>query len=352
MSKGQIYSSEMQRFRDTQTQAEITQITNHPSTNHSLYFVNPSCTPDNKDYIFVSNRSGLFNLYVANAGTGQIKQLTDIANLNTFSATPALTTREVYFTAGEEVRAVNVDTCLERTLAVCEGAVGNLHLSGDGQLLVTGVSRRPTQRTLVIVPTDGSGAISVYTPPRAVGHIQLCPVDNDLILYSSDIQQRMWLLNRKTLTERPLFLHDASVWITHESWFGQTDEVIFTHWPYALKRIQKDVDEAATVADFNVWHASSRRDGSRIVCDTTCPDRGLQLIEPQSGDHYPLCYPKSSNGGTRWAYNTPEAGEVTEATYGPQSSHPHSCFTHDGTKVVYTSDCTGHSQVYVVTVTE
>jgi oligogalacturonide lyase len=350
MPKGQTYASEMKTFRDARTNTKITQATNHPSINHSLYFINPSCTYDGQSYIFVSDRSGALNLYAANAENGQITQLTDINNLNAFSATPALTTREVYFTAGNETRAVHVDTLEERTLAVCDGAVGNLHLSGDGQLLVTGVSHGESQRTITIIPADGSGAEAVYTPPRSVGHIQFCPVDNDLILYSSDIHQRMWLLSRNRLRERPLFLHDAKTWITHESWLGQTDRIIFTHWPYALKMIHKDADEASTVADFNVWHASSRRDGSLIVCDTACPDRGLQLIDPKTGEHYPLCYPESSNGGSRWAYDTPEAGHVTEATYGPQSSHPHPCFTHDGAKVVYTSDCTGHPQVHVVEV--
>ncbi len=234
-------------------------------------------------------------------------------------------------------------------LAAFDGAAGNLHLSGDGSLLVTGVSHG-SRRAIATIRTDGTGSEAVYTPPRAVGHIQFCPIDNDLILYSSDIDQRMWLINRNDLGERPLYLHDATEWITHESWLGETEQIIFTYWPYALKMIHKDGEKASIVAPFNAWHASARRDGSLIVCDTTCPDIGLQLIHPATGEHRTLCYPKSSNGGTRWAYNTPEAGTVTEETYGPQSTHPHPCFTHDGTKVVYTSDCTGHSQVYVASV--
>jgi oligogalacturonide lyase len=349
MPKGQNYPSELKRFHDTQTNAKITQITNHPSTNHSFYFLNPSCTYDGQTYIFNSDRTGAPNLFAADAESGSMTQLTDIESLNTFSPTPALNQRELYFTSGNAVRAIDVDTLEERVLAAFEGQVGNLHLSGDGAFLVTGVGG-DSGRTLMVVATDGSGSEAVYTPPRSAGHVQFCPTDNDLILYSSDIDQRMWLVERGGKNDHPLFLHDASVWITHESWLGMTDEVIFSHWPHALKKIHKDSDEASVVADFNVWHASSRRDGSLIVCDTTCPDIGLQLIDPDTGEHRSLCYPNSSNGGTRWAYNTPEAGEVTESTYGPQSSHPHPCFTHDGAKVIYTSDCSGHSQVYVVDV--
>jgi oligogalacturonide lyase len=349
MAKGQTYSSETKRFRDTQTNAELTQITDHPSMNHSFYFLNPSCTYDGQTYIFVSDRSGQENLYAADAANDAITQLTDIDNLGTFSPTPAANQREIYFTAGNEVRAVDVDTLEERVLATCDGSFGNLHLSKDGDFLVTGASNG-SGRTITVVSTDGSGSEPVYMPPRSVGHIQFCPTDSGLILYSSDIDQRMWLVTRDGNGDRPLYRHDASEWITHESWLGETDEVIFSQWPNALKKIHKDAEEASVVAPFNTWHASSRKDGSLIVCDTTCPDIGLQLIEPETGEHRPLCYPNSSNGGTRWAYNTPEAGTVTESTYGPQSSHPHPCFTHDGSKVIYTSDCTGNSQVYVVEV--
>lgn len=252
MPKGQTYSSEMKTFRDAETNVKITQITDDPSTNHSLYFINPSCTYDDQTYICVSDRSGVPNLHAADTRSGVITQLTNIDNLNTFSATSAAAEREIYFTAGNEVRAVHVDTLEERSLATFDGALGNLHLSGDGSLLVTGVSNG-SQFTITTIATDGSGSKSVYTPPRSVGHIQFCPVDSDLILYSSDIDQRMWLISRTIGHDCPLYLHDATTWITHESWLGRTDEVIFTHWPHTLKQIHKDAAEASVTADFNVW---------------------------------------------------------------------------------------------------
>jgi oligogalacturonide lyase len=204
---------------------------------------------------------------------------------------------------------------------------------------------------VIAVNTDGSGHRVVREPPRAVGHVQVCPVDPDLILYSSDVNQRMWLVRVDGSGERPLYLHDKREWITHESFLGQSDEVIFAHWPFALKAIRVGEREVRVVADFNAWHASSSPDGSWIVCDTTCPDIGLQLIDPATGEHRPLCYPQSSNGGTQWAETVPADDDQVEAdTYGPQWSHPHPSFSPDGRQVVYTSDRTGISQVYVVDV--
>jgi len=347
MSKGKRYPSEKKVLKDAKTDVTIFQMTDHPSIHHNLYFVNPSCTPDGKTVIFVSERSGTANLYKADIESGEIVQLTDIDNLNSFSATPAKDNRRVFFSAGEEVRAIDLETLDEYILArFPDGSVGNCNLSGDGSMLVTAV-RRAGETWITAVHTDGSGSISVYSSDRSVGHVQFCPADNNLILYSSDITQRMWLVQLDGSNDRPLYLHGPEQWITHESWLGMTDEVIFTHWPHALKGIKKDSDTARIVSDLNAWHASSRIDGSLIVCDTVCPDIGLQLIDPKTREHWALCYPESSSQGTQWSEVVPASGEATEKTYGPQWSHPHPSFSLDGTMVIYTSDKTGHPQVYV-----
>lgn len=349
MPKGHIYPSEKKVTRDAKTGATIFQITDHPSINHNLYFVNPSCTSDGETIIFASDReNNTPNLYKADEESGEITQLTDIDNFNSFSATPAKDDKRVIFSAGEEVRSVDLDTLEEEVLATFPGArVGNCNLSGDGSMIVTAV-RSEGEACITAVHTDGTGAISVYSPPRSVGHIQFCPADNNLILYSSDITQRMWLVQLDGSNDRAFYLHGPDQWITHESWLGTSDEVIFTHWPHALKGIKKDSDTARIVSPFNAWHASPRADGSLVVCDTVHPDIGLQLIDPKTGEHQALCYPASSNRGTQWSEVTPAMDDkVTGETYGPQWSHPHPSFSPDGTKVIYTSDKTGHPQVYV-----
>ena len=85
----------------------------------------------------------------------------------------------------------------------------------------------------------------------------------------------------------------------HEAWLTD-DEIIFTHWPHALKAIQRDGTGERTVGAFNCWHPAPRRDGGLIVCDTTLPDVGLQLVEPATGSRRPLCYPRASSQGHQW----------------------------------------------------
>ena len=153
----------------------------------------------------------------------------------------------------------------------------------------------------------------------------VCPTDRDLILYTSDVNQRMWLAAVGRGELGPLHRHDKREWITHESFLGATDQVIFARWPFALMAIGVADEQARVVADFNAWHASANADGSLIVSDTTCPDIGLRLIDPATGEHRPLCYPRSSNGGTQWAFHRAgrrrhRGGVHLRAAVGPPAS--------------------------------
>lgn len=85
---------------------------------------------------------------------------------------------------------------------------------------------------------------------RAV-HMPQFPADRDLILYTSGIDQRMWLAAVGRGDLRPLHRHDRREWITHESFLGSTDQVIFARWPFALMAIGVDDREARVVAGFN-----------------------------------------------------------------------------------------------------
>ena len=347
MSKGQSLPSEKRELRDIKTGVTIWRMANHPSINHSLYFLNPSWTADGETVLFVSYRSGAPNLYMVHEESGEIVQVTDMENFHPISAYPDRSDRRVFFTAGEEVRVVDLESLEEEVLATFHGArIGNCHLSSDGRMVVTAV-RKVGSSAIVVVRTDGSGADTVIEVSREVGHVQFCPVDSNVILYSSDITQRMWLVHLDGSENRPLYAQRPDEWITHESWRGDSDQVIFVHWPYALMIISKDSDKARPLARLNCWHPSSRADGSLMVCDTVHPDGGLQLIRPQTGEYEVFCYPESSSQGTQWPQSYPATGKVEENTYGPQRTHPHPSFSPDGRKVIYTSDRTGYSQVYV-----
>ena len=110
--------------------------------------------------------------------------------------------------------------------------------------------------------------------------------------------------------------------------------------------------------------------GTKVLCDTVHPDIGLRLVDVKTGEHVPICYPNSSSSGSQWKKDryalaadwaaAQQAGDrekslswmemKVDTVYGPQWTHPHPSFSPDETSVVYTSDVSGHSQVYVAVI--
>jgi hypothetical protein len=60
-----------------------------------------------------------------------------------------------------------------------------------------------------------------------------------------------------------------------------------------------------------------------------------------------LCEPRSSSVGAHWAGPFPYNDGPREV-YAPQHTHPHPRPSPDGSRVLYTSDATGHAQLYEV----
>ena len=89
--------------------------------------------------------------------------------------------------------------------------------------------------------------------------------------------------------------------------------------------------------------------GRRMVADTNHPDVGIQIFDPRDGVGAPttLCHPQASNAGEHWKGPFPYARGPVKV-YAPQHTHPHPNFSPDGSRVVFTSDRTGHAQVYEV----
>src|SRR5204862_4475364 len=69
--------SEHSTYRDRVTGALVHQMTNHPSINHSTYFLQSSFTPDGHTLIFTSYRTGAPQLFAVDFPEGEIRQLTE-----------------------------------------------------------------------------------------------------------------------------------------------------------------------------------------------------------------------------------------------------------------------------------
>ena len=370
-TKASVHPSELRESQDSQTGAHIYQLTDDTSINHNLYFLTSSFTPDQGHLIFTSYRSGKPNFFKLQFPNGDIVQLTDADEIHGYSGVISKDGTELFYTQADAIKAIHLDILEERVLAEFPGgSLGECSVSADEQFIVTAM-KRDDKSHITVTATDGSGGEVIYTSPdQTIIHPQFHPKHPDLIAYSGDPAPRMWTLKRDGTENQSLYQHDNNEFLVHETFLGALDELIVTHWPYALRRMSLETLQMQTIADFNAWHIASNRDGTKVLCDTVHPDIGLRLVDVETGEHTPICYPQSSSSGSQWKTDryalaedwaaAQQAGDREQAlswmemkvdtVYGPQWTHPHPSFSPDETAVVYTSDVSGHSQVYVAVI--
>jgi oligogalacturonide lyase len=366
MAKGQRYPSESHAFTDEQTGAQVRQVTSAPAIHQQPYFYVSAYDDAMRRLVFASNRTGSQQIFAEERATGElvparvIVQLTDRPDLHEGSIFPSHDGRYVYFTAGIGCWRVNTGTYEEEPLGDFREVVPgdqSAHVRANGHL---GLSH--DDRWCVVSCTTGKGAYMVIVDTQAgtwevilqrgsIGHHQFCPDDPNLIWYGVSLKDRVWVVHRDGTNNRRLYERQPGQWITHESWLAGTREVVMIDWPRGILAVHADTGAVRKVASFNAWHAICNRYGTLMVADTNFPDIGLQLFNPRDGIGKPitLCHPEASSIGEHWKGPFPyEKGPIK--VYAPQHTHPHPSFSPDGKYVVFTSDKTGHAQVYEVEV--
>ncbi len=370
IGKGATSASEHSVSHDAQTGATVHQLTNDPSINHPTYFLQSSFTPDQKSLIFTSYRTGGAQLFETGFPGGEIRQLTADEPIHPFSPAIAPGGERVFFVRGGAVWVIDRATLDEQLIADSGGQLGECSLSADGAWYVA-ACKKGGHNGIVVGKTEG-GEPSFHPFERTVIHPQFSPVDPEWIEFAADPAPRMFRVRRDGSGLECLYENDNDEFVVHETFLGATGDLVFTVWPEALKRMNWQTREISTVAEFNAWHITPNRAGTKVLCDTNHPDIGLQLIDVATGKHETICLPASSNGGSQWlksryalaedwaaAQATSEKGKslswmemATDCVYGPQWTHPHPSFSPDETMVAYASDRGGHTQVYVVEIPE
>src|SRR5207248_340389 len=133
---------------------------------------------------------------------------------------------------------------------------------------------------LAVARTDGSEWHLIFSSERTIIHPQFHPANDTLIEYAQDPAPRMWLIRRDGSENTCLYFHTNDEFVVHETWLGTAGDLVFTHWPYALKRldgatgqlVNRSIDcqftnspisqlMPQTVAEFNAWHIAPNRAG-------------------------------------------------------------------------------------------
>jgi WD40 repeat protein len=364
--KGSLWASEHSGYTDRVTGARVHQITCAPAISHPTYFLQRAFSPDNRWIVFTSFRTGTPQLFESQYPDGPIRQLTDGQPIHPFS--PAiLPDGRLLFVRGGSIWAIDRGTLDEQCIAAFDGAqLGECSFSSDGQW-ITAACQRGEDRGVAVGRADGRDW-HVIAFPRTVIHPQFHPLDPDWIEFAADPAPRMFRVRRDGSGMECLYEHGNDEFVVHETFLGNTGDLVFTVWPFEIRRLDWTTRDISTIARFNAWHITPNRAGTEILCDTNHPDAGLFLVNAASGERRLLCLSESSNQGSQWRTSRYALKEDFDAArsaaqknlswmeaagdtvYGPQWSHPHPSFSPDETLVAFASDRTGIAQVYVVEV--
>ena len=354
--KGGRYPPESRMHMDPASGRRVRQITSHASIHHHPFFFVPAYDLRGEKLIFVSHRTGTPQILYEDRASGELVQATDRTDVAEWSIYPSPDGRFVYFTAGTGAWRVDLDDFSETQLAdfgavemrekgMVGAAMGTTALSADGRWWAIPVKTGKVSRFVVIDTQAGTGRVVLERD--TIGHPQFCPDDSNLILYAGPLTDRVWLVRRDGSGNRRLYeREDRMQWVTHEVWLPGRRAVAFVDWPRGMRLVDVESGTTEWLTRFSAWHAAPDAAGNRLVCDTNFPDRGLHAI-PLNGEPEFLCASGASSEGAHWAGPFPyNDGPV--AVEARQHTHPHPRFSPDGTRVVFTSDRTGHAQVYEV----
>ncbi|HYW48544.1 MAG TPA: hypothetical protein VE959_37115 [Bryobacteraceae bacterium] len=340
----------------------IRQVTSGPAISHPTYFLQSSFFPGGRSLFCTSYRTGSPQLFEVSLVSGEMRQLTAGAPIHPFSAALHPDGETLVVTRGGGLWAIRRDTLAERSIVEIPGAqLGEPSIARDGEWL-TAAFKQGSACGLVVGRQDGSGWHAIPFP-RTVIHPQFHPLEPEWIEFSGDPAPRMHRVRRDGSGLECLYQHGNDMFIVHETFLGNTGDLVFTVWPRALCRMDWTTREIRTITEYNAWHIAPDRRGERILCDTNHPDEGLQIIDAATGARRLLCLSESSNQGTQWrkscyalAEDFAEASRTLswmenagDTVYGPQWTHPHPSWSADESMVAFASDRTGVTQVYVVT---
>ncbi len=361
--KGRLTESEFRPLGRETNGVEVWRLTSAPTVNHSTYFLQSAMTPDGRTMLFTSYRSGAAQLYsVEEFPHGPVRQWTDGEPIHPFSPAIHPEGDRVFFVRGGSVWEIRRDSLAERLIARFDGAqLGEVSLGEDGEWLAA--AAKQGSRCGLAAGRAGGSSWRFIEFPRTVIHPQYHPLEPEWIEFAGDPAPRMHRVRRDGTGLECLYDHGNDEFVVHETFLGHTGDIVYTVWPHSLWRMNWSTRARGKICDFNAWHITPDRAGARILCDTNHPDRGLFLIDVETGARNNICQSGASNRGSQWklsryalaedfARSEAQSGALSwmevavDTVYGPQWTHPHPSFSHDERSVIFTSDREGHPQVY------
>ncbi len=364
--------------RDARTGRTVWQITSGPGESVAPYMEAAKWSPDERFLFFMANRTGAWQPYRLELATGQLVRLAQVDGALYRSLAYEPNRNEVYVEQRGTFLAIDAASLAVRLAAdfrpwLGDGVSGKgraATLSGDGSRCAISCRDHDGWPIVVIMETNGSNRHQVIRLQRndfAVGHLQFNPTDNHYLSACSDrdrqnhpdekpfLRAREYHLDTRTGSIEPLVLMPPGFRATHCVW-GASGKRLYFHrktvptWtPTALCSVDTAGQDLRVHYETNVYklgHCHPDPQENWLVADSQDPDENiLMLAHLHRERHTMVCWPNMSINSNRPDERSPDLPAHNDR-------HTHPAFSPRGNYIVYTSDITGRSQVYVAPVAD
>lgn len=386
MGKGRVYQDEIFRYEDPYSEREITRLTSYLGHSNHFYFTDPCWFNNGRSLIFMSDREGQSNLFRYDLDDGRITQMTDLKGPGKARGCISTVNNANYFWWQGQMIELDLDTLEERVIwELPPGMVpdNRANPTADGRYLCSRLMEdiaqaRPTidfaysrfrehfhARPLsqIIRVEIATGQMEVIHEDRCyIGHINTSPSLPDILTFCHEgpwhlVEQRIWGLNIASGETWKIRDQDdgKNLAIGHEYWFADGERIGYHGRPriddrtadrplgdHIFGHIQWDNSDPVEVHfPFHSGHFHSL-DERIIVGDGTPAQAGNRWKDSQ-----PFIQLFKWDGEQ---YIGPRILAYHRSTFNNQHAHPHPRFTPDGQHVLYSSDLTDYSNMYLVEV--
>lgn len=386
MGKGRVYQDEIFRYEDPYSEREITRLTSYLGHSNHFYFTDPCWFNNGRSLIFMSDREGQSNLFRYDLDDGRITQMTDLKGPGKARGCISTVNNANYFWWQGQMIELDLDTLEERVIwELPPGMVpdNRANPTADGRYLCSRLMEdiaqaRPTidfaysrfrehfhARPLsqIIRVEIATGQMEIIHEDRCyIGHINTSPSLPDILTFCHEgpwhlVEQRIWGLNIASGETWKIRDQDdgKNLAIGHEYWFADGERIGYHGRPriddrtadrplgdHIFGHIQWDNSDPVEVHfPFHSGHFHSL-DERIIVGDGTPAQAGNRWKDSQ-----PFIQLFKWDGEQ---YIGPRILAYHRSTFNNQHAHPHPRFTPDGQHVLYSSDLTDYSNMYLVEV--
>jgi len=379
MGKGRVYHDPQFRYLDSYSGREILRLTDYLGHSSHFYFTDPCWFNDDRSFVLTSDRENQSNLYRYDLDDGQITQMTDLQGRGRPGGCVSVANHALYYGWQGAIVELGLDTLAERVLWRETPPMrirGRANPTADGKYVCVMVMEdqpeettrisfsysrfrefyalKPLTQIVRIEVTSGEAEV-IHEDKRYMGHVNTSPALPGILTYCHEgpwdlIEQRMWGLDIQSGETWKVRPQEGDYSIGHEYWFAdgvhvgyhgrsrvEGGEHVFGHIKW---------DNSDWVEDHFPFHSTHFHslDETLIVGDGT-----PAFVFSRESQARPFIQLFKWDGGR---YVGPKILAFHRSTFNDQHAHCHPRFTPDGKAVLYTSDLTAYSNMYLVEVGE